>query len=403
MARNVALYPWFKFFLNLVFWQAIWFLYFQQELSAAEALLLYAVYDVATTVLEVPSGYLSDRLGRRRTLILAAAAGALGSGLIALGSGFLLYAIGQALLGASASFASGTDSALLYESLAAEGRGEEVEAEEARGLRYNLGGLGVAAISGGALAQISFELAFWGGALAMLVALLITLRFQEPTHRIEPESGPLPATQWGLFRRAMGQPVLVWLFTLSVLMYGFSHVPFVFGQPFIAEALASFGAAGQAPLVSGTVTAAMMLVSVLATLVALPLRRRIGLPAILLLAFAIQILLIAILSATNSALAIAVLLLRMVPNAFAKPFILARIQPLLSDRGRATYLSIQSFAGRLVFVLSLFLAAGYAPQQGAMTYPDIRLTLLCYALVGLSALIGLALALRHIPLERPAA
>ena len=26
-ARNIALYPWFKFFQNLLFWQAIWFLF----------------------------------------------------------------------------------------------------------------------------------------------------------------------------------------------------------------------------------------------------------------------------------------------------------------------------------------------------------------------------------------
>ncbi|MGI9356810.1 MAG: hypothetical protein ACR2PF_16830 [Rhizobiaceae bacterium] len=80
MAKNVGLYPWFKFFQNLVSWQAVWFLYFQCELSASEAILLYAVYDVATTVLKVPSGYLSDRLGRRITLIAAAIAGFAGAG-----------------------------------------------------------------------------------------------------------------------------------------------------------------------------------------------------------------------------------------------------------------------------------------------------------------------------------
>ena len=52
--RNVALYPWFRFFRELIFWQAIWFLYFQNALTPAEAILLYAVYDVSTTVLEVP-------------------------------------------------------------------------------------------------------------------------------------------------------------------------------------------------------------------------------------------------------------------------------------------------------------------------------------------------------------
>ena len=55
-ARNIAIYPWFRFCQNLIFWQAVWFLYFQAELSATEAILLYAIYDVGTTALEVPSG-----------------------------------------------------------------------------------------------------------------------------------------------------------------------------------------------------------------------------------------------------------------------------------------------------------------------------------------------------------
>ena len=47
-SRNVALYPWFKFAQNLLFWQATWFLFFQNELSGAEAILLYAIYDLAS-------------------------------------------------------------------------------------------------------------------------------------------------------------------------------------------------------------------------------------------------------------------------------------------------------------------------------------------------------------------
>mgnify|MGYP003564626886 CR=1 FL=1 len=71
-AANVPLYRWSRFLRNLLFWQAVWFLYFQNSLSAAEAILLYAVYDVATTALEVPSGYMSDRIGRRFTLLASA-------------------------------------------------------------------------------------------------------------------------------------------------------------------------------------------------------------------------------------------------------------------------------------------------------------------------------------------
>lgn len=391
MTRNVALYPWFKFVQNLTFWQAIWFLLFQNALSAAEAILLYAVYDVATTVMEVPSGYMSDRLGRRRTLIAAAFFGAVGAGLIAAGSGFAIFAIAQVCLGATAAFSSGTDNALLYESLKAQGREAEVEAQETRGWQAALMGLALSAITGGFLASYAFHWAFVAGAAAQAVALCIAWRFVEPPHDTRAIASAGPSGQWQHFRQAMQRPVLVWLFVLSVLMYGFSHVPFVFGQPFIAQALE--GVAWSPPIVSGAVSTVMMLVSVLASLIAVRLRQRIGLAAILLFAFAIQIGLIGVLALTSSALAIAVLFLRMVPNSFARPFIVARMQPLLDDAGRATYLSLQSFVGRLLFAGSLLLASAQVQQGTVMASADIQATLGIYAIGGvffLLALTGLA-------------
>lgn len=399
MTRNVALYPWFKFLQNLIFWQAVWFLFFQSKLSAAEALLLYAIYDVATTALEVPSGYMSDRLGRRPTLIAAAIAGCAGAGLIALGDGFAAFAFAQVLLGASAAFASGTDNALLYESLDVSGRSGEVELHETRAWQFTLTALALSAFLGGVIAQFSYALAFAAAACAMAAACFIAFQFHEPSsdkHR----DGHAPAdTQWRLFRQAMGQPVLVWLFSLSVLMYGFSHIPFVFGQPFISEALNTAGWQAEAPLVSGSVSALMMLVSVMASFFAIRLRQRIGLPAILMLAFGLQVALIATLAATNSLFAIAVLFLRMVPNSLSRPFIIARMQPLLSDAGRATFLSVQSFGGRLLFAATLLVASANVPDGSEFAYGDIRQTLAWYVLAGLIGFGVLLATLRRAGLD----
>ncbi|GMG82179.1 MFS transporter [Paralimibaculum aggregatum] len=400
-ARNIELYPWFRAAQNLLFWQAVWFLYFQGRLSPAEAILLAAVYDVATTALEVPSGWMSDRIGRRRTLIASAAASLAGALLLAAGTGFWALAAGQVLIGAGMAFASGTDSALLYESLAAEGRGEEIERHELRAWRASFAALAVSALTGGAMAAGHAVLPFLAGALAFAASLAIALRFAEPPHERLPSATPQGAEllhRAGL-RAAFGQPVLRWLMALSVLMYVMSHVPFVFGQPFILDALAGLGLASAAPLVSGAVTAAMMAVSLAASLAAPGLRRRFGLAAILLAAFALQIALSGLMALTDSALAIGLLLLRMVPDALSRPFVLARIQPLLGDAGRASYLSIQSFFGRLLFAATLLLAAEAAPGGAAMSHSEIAALLSAYALAGLACLGGLALAARGLALE----
>ena len=400
-ARDVSRYPWFKFCKSLVFWQAVWFLYFQNELSAAEAILLYAVYDIGTTILEVPSGYMSDRLGRRFTLIASAIFGAAGAALLALGNSFEVFALGQVLLGASAAFASGTDSALLYESLVASGRQKEIEQHELRAWRFSFCALAISAVSGGVLALEMDALPFIAGAAAFAGALVIALGFTEPGHtetargvgRVRPNS----------LKAALTEPVLVWLFFLSVLMYVFSHIPFVFGQPFILEALEGTALGGHAPIVSGLVSALMMIVSVITSLFAHKLRHKLGLPVILLFAFSMQIALIGTLALTNEAIAILFLFLRMVPDSLSRPFILARIQPLLINESRATYLSLQSFCGRLIFAGTLYLAARSTSDEGQMIYSDIQQILIWYVLVGFVCLGALALAARRLAIDSTSA
>lgn len=387
-ARNVALYPWFKFFQNLVFWQATWFLFFQSELSAAHALLIYVFFDIATTIFEVPSGYLSDRVGRRFTLILSALAALLAASMQAVGSEFWVFALAQVALGAHIAFASGTDSAFLYEALAEDGREAEVEAQELRAWRFNFAALAMSAVTGGAMALWDLRLPYFVTTAAFAFCILVVFRFTEPARKDRSTSAGEVARLSEL-RRALTQPVLVWMFLLSVLMYGFSHIPFVFGQPFILIALDDMGLAANAPLVSGGVTAIMMLVSILTSWAALSIRQSIGLKGILLLAFGMQIALVGGLAATGSSIAIALLLLRMVPDSLSRPFILARIQPELPSEIRATYLSLQSLAGRILFAASLALASVNASDIGAMAGGEIRAILSAYALVGLCAWAGL--------------
>ncbi len=398
-ARTVRLYPWFRFFDGLIFWQAVWFLYFQNTLSAAEAILLYMIADIAVSALEVPSGWFSDRFGRRKTLIGASVAGVAGAGLIATGNSFAAFAAGQILLGTARALMSGTDTALLYESLSTLGRDDEVEAQELKAWRFGFAALALSAFTGGIMAGIAGWLPFAAGTLAMTVGVWIAFRFVEPprTDRQFTEGGEIMRLR--SLTASLTHPVLRWIFALAVLMYVFSHIPFVFGQPFILQALDSIGQAATAPMLSGTITAVMMMVSILVSLVAPRIRDRLGLAGILILAFGMQIALIGTLWASLNLLASAALLFRMVPNSLSQPFILARVQPLLASESRATYLSVQSLVGRLLFVATLWAAAGIAPDAGQMEFAEIRTILGWYLAAGALSLAGLAIAARFVPVE----
>ena len=390
MTENVRLYPWFQFFRNLLFWQATWFLFFQGKLSAAEAILLYAAYDLATMVLEVPSGWLSDKIGRRITLILSAFAALAGTLLLAVGDGFVAIVIGQCMIGAGAAFASGTDSSLLYESLASEDRTEETEAQELRAWRFGFFGLALSAVTGGAMAMAGGAVPFWASAVAAGATLMIALRFREPTHL-----SPSPET-WAQIRHlgaALRKPFLLWLMALTVLMYGFSHIPFIFGQPLILETMEAMGEGAAAPLVSGAIATVMMLISVAASWLAPALRRALGLGGLLVMAFAMQVGLVGVMTLGDSLIVIAFLMLRMVPDAFAKPFVAAAIQPELTDDSRATYLSLKSLFARLAFAASLSILSVEASSDTVMALAEIRTILSVYLMIGLAGLAALVLTI----------
>ena len=108
-----------------------------------------------------------------------------------------------------------------------------------------------------------------------------------------------------------------------------------------------------------------------------------------------QIALTAALAASNGLAVIALLFFRMVPDSLSQPFIRARIQPLLRDGVRATYFSVQSLAGRVLFAVTLSLAAGRATADDALPYAEMQVILMAYAAIGVVFLAALSLTARR--------
>ncbi|GLI38261.1 MFS transporter [Geobacter hydrogenophilus] len=119
LRRNISLLYGFSFLQMTLFPMAVITLFWKDQigLSLSQILLLQSIFAVAMVVMEYPSGYISDRLGYRTALTLASVLGIAGWGVYTVASSFRDVLIAETLLGISTSFISGTDSALLYESL----------------------------------------------------------------------------------------------------------------------------------------------------------------------------------------------------------------------------------------------------------------------------------------------
>ncbi len=360
--RNLALYPLYITGVGTYAWLPIFFLYLSDRVSIPEVLALEAIYYTTVVALELPSGYFSDRVGRRATLIIAALALVASYGLFAIGQSFEMLALAQGLLAVGLAFNSGTDTSFHLANLKVDERAEQYIEREAR-----LGTLAavvgaVAALAGGALGMWDLRLAYLLSGIGALVALLTALGFAP----IDRDKSAIPEhfgdTLKRCFKLLRGR-VLGWVFAVSVVSTILTHVPYEFYQPYLEELPQTHWPKDSTPLVAGIHAALVKVLEAPAARYSARLSKRLGLTRHLMLSVTLQVILIAAMTAfLHPAIAI-LLLARSVPYALQEAPIRAAVAPRVAPRIRATYLSMQSLAGRLGFALLLILLANAADER----------------------------------------
>ncbi len=156
--------------------------YHDNGLSMSQIFLLKSVYSIAMVVFELPSGYLSDVWGCRRTLIFGSLMGTLGIVIYSISSDFASFAVAEVILGIGFSFVSGADSALLYDSLKAENREKEYIKFEGRITSVGNFAEALAGVAGGLLATISLRTPYYFQIFIAAIAIPAAFFLKEPSH-----------------------------------------------------------------------------------------------------------------------------------------------------------------------------------------------------------------------------
>jgi MFS family permease len=156
-------------------------LYYKEHgFSDAEAFQLKACYSIAIVIFEIPSGYVADVLGRKRTLVIGSILGTLGFAIYSVTSGFYCFLLAEVVLGIGQSFISGADSAMLYDTLKYTDCEHDYLKYEGRS--YTIGNFSeaLAGALGGAIATFSLHLPFVLQTLIAFAAVPAALTLFEP-------------------------------------------------------------------------------------------------------------------------------------------------------------------------------------------------------------------------------
>lgn len=143
--------------------------------------LLQAVYSFSVALLEIPSGYMADVIGRKKSLVIGSVLGSLGFAIYSFSSGFYGFLVAEVVLGLGGSFISGSDSAMLYESLAAMDKKQWYFRLEGRITSLGHFAETVAALGGGAIAVwFSYRAVYVSQAVIASIAIPAAIYLVEP-------------------------------------------------------------------------------------------------------------------------------------------------------------------------------------------------------------------------------
>lgn len=211
--------------------------YLHRGVTIDQIFYLSIVWSIATLVFEVPTGYLADRFGRKRTLILGAFFLALSWGVTLFAESFGAFVGIFVLMSASFSCFSGTEEALLYDSL--QELGEEKQMTKHNGRLHSaqhLFNIFIPAIG----AWIAADLLEWQFLALITINIVTTLgggliffSLIEPRHVKN-----VMAQEKGIFRESLetikGQPFLLRAAMNKLLIFIASFLVWRAYQPFLS-------------------------------------------------------------------------------------------------------------------------------------------------------------------------
>lgn len=231
--RNIKLLRWHSFFVDFSLWAPLAIIYFSNVSgSYTLGLSIFSIIMISSAVFELPTGVLSDKYGRVKTIIFGSLAFLLGAIFYAIGLNYWFLAVGAIFQGLGRSFYSGNNDALLYDNLASVNKIDEFSEFNGKIGSMSQLALAISAIFSALIAFFPFSFLLWISTIPQLICLILSLRLVE-VKIIDKEVGNIFIHIKQSFKNFISNFKLRQLSIVSIIGFGMGESAWQFRAAFI--------------------------------------------------------------------------------------------------------------------------------------------------------------------------
>lgn len=233
LQSNIWKFYLFYIFGGLSFFFPIVVLFWQDNgLNLTQIMILQSLFSITVVLLEVPTGYFADIFGRKKTLMLGGIFLSMGIFAYSLGYNFYQFLIAEILWGFGCSFISGTDSALVYDTLRDLNQEEMYKKIWGNAIFYSLLAMAFSSIVGGFIGKINFRWTFYAMLPFMILLIPLAWSMKEPKrHELIFKKGYM-LELFKIIKFLFKNKKIRWLIIYSAVIVGFNNAVLWLYQPY---------------------------------------------------------------------------------------------------------------------------------------------------------------------------
>lgn len=343
-------FPWFAALSLVPLMVPVMVLFWEDNgLGTFDIYLLQAAFALATVLLEVPTGLVADRLGKRASLLSGQIAVAVGCLIYAVGTGFWSFLVAEVVLALGVSLLSGADAALLYDSLKRLGRQGEYAAIEGRAHSIRLVVFALGNVAGGLLGAWSLRATVWASAIGPILAIGVVYGFADaedaPARSFREALRGYGALMRDALRFLAKHQLVRWIVVFQAVLTASATWLLWSYQPYMTLT-------GLPVWAFGLAFASYNLFAAACSRAADRLAAAVGHPGMLMLLGALQFLPPLLMGLVLGPASFLFVLGHQAVRGLSRPYLNGRVLAYTNADKRATVLSMASLTGRLLFTLT---------------------------------------------------